>query len=381
MCDNDAMQTASTPPGRGNAAFRLQERWASPRLGMIPEILGKRTLLQPEGCVPVRGLAPAPGIPAFGWRRAISLAAALLLALVGGGQRLAAAEPSASLAFKAGTGGEFTFDTGIVRGKLRPKGKCLGLASVTHVASGVTLDRGDSGYGLLSHYRVFTTNKRYGGGAWDWSSTALLRDDGAVEVIWSPATNRPFDMKAVYRWVTPDTCEVETIVTARENITGFESFLASYFQNRFTNCLVYATALPARPGAPEFVATEKEAGPWQMFPRDEAAQPLIKDGRWKLEPNPVDWTLRFSLERPIAVRRDPASGVTVALLAPARDCFAIAAPFQAEGHYSLYFSLFGRDLKAGETARARVRLLVSDSFSGPRIIERQQAIPASKQEP
>jgi hypothetical protein len=306
------------------------------------------------------------------------LASVLVLGALDFGLPLRAADPTAGLGFQTGTNGEFTFDTGLVRGKLRPNGKCRGLSSVVHVPSGVTLDRGDTGYGLLSHYRVFTANKRHGGGAWDWPSTASLRADGTVEVAWASDPARPFDLRAVYRWVAPDTCEVETTAAAKESISGFESFLASYFQGRFSNCLAYVSDPPSAPGKPGFLATEKEAGPWQMFPRDDTVLRLIQDGRWKLDPNPVDWTIRPKLERPIAVRRDPASGVTAAFLAPIRDCFAIAAPFQTEGHYSLYLSLFGRDLKAGEKAQARVRLQIAREFSADKIVESQKAITAGK---
>jgi len=42
-------------------------------------------------------------------------------------------------------------------------------------------------------------------------------------------------------------------------------------------------------------------------------------------------------------------------------CFAVASPHELEGHYSTYFSLFGRDLRAGESATATVRMgLVKD---------------------
>lgn len=291
-------------------------------------------------------------------------------------QSAAVGAPDSSLAFKTAPGGEFTFDTGVLRGKLRPKGKCLGLAAVVHAPSGIALDRGEGGYGLLSHYRVFTANRRYGGGAWDWSSAASLRPDGAVEVIWATDPARPFDLRALYRWVSPDVCEVETIVTARQDISGFESFLASYFQNRFTNCMVYASQPPAGPGAARFVATDKAAGIWQMFPRDDAVLSLIKDGRWKLDPSPVDWTIRDKLGSPIGVRRDPVSGLTAALLASAEDCFAIAAPFETEGHYSIYLCQFGRNLKGGETARARGRLVISSEFSQQKIVEIQKTMSA-----
>jgi hypothetical protein len=45
-------------------------------------------------------------------------------------------------------------------------------------------------------------------------------------------------------------------------------------------------------------------------------------------------------------------------MSPPQDCFAILTPFEAEPHRSMYLSLFGKDLKAGETARARARLVI-----------------------
>jgi hypothetical protein len=36
----------------------------------------------------------------------------------------------------------------------------------------------------------------------------------------------------------------------------------------------------------------------------------------------------------------------------------VLTPFEAEPHRSLYLSLFGNDVKSGETARARARLMI-----------------------
>ena len=44
------------------------------------------------------------------------------------------------------------------------------------------------------------------------------------------------------------------------------------------------------------------------------------------------------------------------------DCFAVLTPFEAEPHRSMYLSLFGKDLKAGETARARARLVIQKNL-------------------
>lgn len=258
--------------------------------------------------------------------------------------------------FKAADDGGFTFDTGTLRGKLRAGGKSVGLTEVVHVPSGMRLDRSQ---GLFSHYRVFTRGKRYGGGAWDWPSTATLRPDGAVEVLFRPADGRPIELKAVYRWSDAATLDLETAVRAVADLPGFESFLACYFTEGFTNALAYVQPAPGANPAPRFLAAEQSAGDWQMFPRDAAAAALIQDGRWQFEPNPVAWVLRPFLDRPLAIRRAPAANLSAVIMAPSTDCFAVASPFETEGHYSTYLSLFGRDLKAGETARARARLVLA----------------------
>ena len=254
----------------------------------------------------------------------------------------AQAGPANSLAFTPATNGSFTFDTGELRGVLRAEGKSTGLQSVTHVASGRRLD---TSMGLMSHYRVFTTGKRYGAGAWDWPSTAKLDERGAVEVLWPANEDRPFELRAVYRWMTPGALDVETIVLAKQNLPKFESFLASYFQPGFTNALAVVSG-SGNPDSPSYLAAAKSAGDWQMFPRDDAAVSVIQDGRWKLPPNPVEWTIRPRFLRPVAIRCDKASNLAAVLMVRQDECFTVAMPYETEGHRSLYFSLFGHDLKA-----------------------------------
>lgn len=247
----------------------------------------------------------------------------------------------------------FTFDTGVMRGRLRADGKSLGLTEVYHVGTGRRLD---AGHGLLGHYRVFTKGVRYGGGAWDWPSTATLIDPRTVEVLWSAADQRPFALRAVYRLAKPSTIEVETTVEPRETLTAFEVFLASYFDRAFTNAVVLARVGEQA----DFVEATPDRGDWQMYARDDAARAMILDGRWRLEPNPVAWTFPFPFAGPVAMvqRRAEGAGISAVLSAPATDCFAIALPQQTEGHYSLYLSLFGRTIPAGETVRTRAQLVV-----------------------
>jgi hypothetical protein len=270
------------------------------------------------------------------------------------------AEKPVRPAFVPNDKGEYTFDTGLLRGTLRQGGKSLGLSGVTYIPTGARLDRS---MGLLSFYRVFTAGKRYGAGAWDWPSTATLLDDGAVLVTWPETPDRPFEMTALYRWKDPQTIDLETTVTARKDLNKFESFLACYLSEAFPTPCVYVREDPEAQGKPGLLPARKSYGDWQMFPRDEQVLSIIRDGRWALPPNPVDWKIMPQLMAPLGLRRGAAGGLMAVLMAPPADCFAIATPYEGEGHYSLYFSRFGRDFKGGETARARTRLVIAASIS------------------
>ncbi len=278
-------------------------------------------------------------------------------------------ERSPKLGFVPNDKGEYTFDTGVLRGTLRQGGKSLGLAPLIHVPTGARLDRS---MGILSFYRVFTTGKRYGAGAWDWPSTAKLLPDGAVQVTWPEAADRPLEMGALYRWKDPQTIDLETTVTARKDLSGFESFLAAYLSEAFPTPCVYVRENPEAQGKPGFLPARKTYGEWQMFPRDDQVLPIIRDGRWGLQPNPVNWTIMPRLAAPLALRRGAGNGLVAVLMAPPEECFAVATPYEGEGHYSLYFSRFGLDLKTGQTAKSRTRLVLATGITDEQAVARYQ---------
>jgi len=263
----------------------------------------------------------------------------------------AVAEP----AFTPDGKGGYTFDTGVLRGTLSAEGKSRGLSSVVHVPTGARLDRGA---GICSFYRVFTTNRRYGKSAWDWPGTSELQPDGAVRITWPAAEGRPFQLTAVYRWANETALDVTITVKAREKLSEFEVFLASYFDEAFASPHVFVKANPDAEGRGGYMLAKKSHGDWLMFPRDRGLVPLIRDGRWDKEPHPVDWTIMPELQMPIAYRRGVSAVPMVILMAPRADCFAMSTPYEGESHYSLYASLFGRDVKAGESATARTRFVV-----------------------
>lgn len=272
---------------------------------------------------------------------------------------------SAKFAFTSNDKGEYVFDTGVLRGKLRPDGKSLGLSSVIHVPSGVRLN---GGFGIFSFYRIFTTNKRYGHAAWDWPSVSKLLPDGAVQIVWPEGKDHPFVITATYRLTEETTIDLETTVKAQKDLQQFEVFLASYFHESFPTPYVYVGANTEAKGKSGFLSAEKSFGDWQMFPREKDVLQIIQDGRWQKEPNPVNWVIMPYLAAPVCVRRNKAAGLAAVLMAPRDDCFAIATPYKGEGHYSIYLSLFGRDVKAGETVRARSRLVVTTPISNQQIL-------------
>jgi hypothetical protein len=262
------------------------------------------------------------------------------------------------LAFVA-AGKEFAFDTGALRGTLRGGGQSKGLIPAFDCASGAPLTKS---LGLFSHYRMFETNVRFGKAAWDWVSEAKLLGNGALEVRWTADDAHPFDMMAVYRWSAPNALDLATRVTARKELKRFEVFLASYFDG-FPTTVVWAGDKPA------FVSASKEAGKWHMFPRDEATVKMIQDGRWTYPPSPVEWSIRPKLAAPLAIRRDAERKLAAVLMTRPRDAYAIACPQDEEGHRSLYFSLFGRDLKNGESVEAKSRLMICGGVTDEKALE------------
>ena len=283
-----------------------------------------------------------------------------------GGSVTSVESKPAKLAFTSKKNGEYIFDTGILRGKLPQGDKTLGLSSVVHVPSGTELN---GGYGIFSYYRVFTTNKRYGTAAWDWPSTSKLLSDGAVQITWPEGKERPFEMVAIYRWGANSTLDIETIVKARKDLSNFEVFLASYFNETFPTSYVCVGNHPDAKKRPGFLMAKKSYGDWQMFPRSQKVLGVIHDGRWQKEPHPVKWVIMPQMKRPIGLRCGAKGDLTAVLMAPVEDCFAIATPCEGESHYSMYLSLFGRDIKAGETAGARTRFVVTTAGSEKEILD------------
>ena len=284
--------------------------------------------------------------------------------------RLVAAEeaPPSPLAFFL-AGSELHFDTGLLRGSLGEAGKSLGLRPLTFVPSGV---QAAGAYGILSPYRLLTSDDRFGTAAWDWARESQVLAGGAARVRWSPDRDHPLELTGVYRWSAANALDLELTVKPQRDLRRFELFLASYF-NGFSTSLACAKQVGEGGRSGRFVEAVKAAGYWQMFPRDDEAAVICRDGRWNRPPNPVTWKIMPCFRAPLAVRRDAGSRLAAVLMARPSDCFAVSMPYGEEGHRSVYFSLFGVDLKAGREVSTSVRLVMDRDVSDDQAVDMYRA--------
>ncbi|MBN2292927.1 MAG: hypothetical protein JXM70_10910 [Pirellulales bacterium] len=272
----------------------------------------------------------------------------------------------------------FDFDTGVLRGRLRLDGKGQGIASMVHVPSGVELARGGPALGIFSYYRMFSTDARHGQDLRRMPTKSRLLDDGAVEVRWLPECELPVELSAVFRFSAADTLDVETTVVAKRELPRFEVFLSSYFSGNF-RASAYVKPNRHATGQAELLSADVNPlveGTYLIFPRDADAVRMICDRRWDFPPHPVHWSITRWMAGPLGVQQDPTSGVAALLMSPPSDCFAVSMsynktpPDNVAGHHSTYLSLFGRDLKKGEKAKARSRLVVVRKESEEGMIKR-----------
>jgi hypothetical protein len=324
---------------------------------------------QPTQSNPVRRKRPISAAAGSVLRAAFPFLSFLGLLAVCGSlpwQPTARAADAGSLRFVAAEHGEYRFDTGVLRGVLHSGGKSTGLLPVSDAATGTVLSKS---MGLLSPYRILSKGTQHGIAAWYWDSQTRQLPDGAVEVRWAANETFPLDLIAVYRWTAANTADLHITVTARQNLPQFEVFVACYFEG-FTQAFVYAQN--AAGGPPTFLPASRSEGVWQVFPRDGQVASLVGDGRWQHPPHPVDWTIRRPLAAPLAMRRNLQQGLTALVMSPPDDCFAVYTPYSEDGHGSLYLGLIGRDVRAGQSASGRTRLVIGRQLSDAQAVAAYQ---------
>lgn len=285
--------------------------------------------------------------------------------------------PAADLRFHAAGEGVFAFDTGRLRGRLTAGPKSQGIVSLVDSQTGKELTKGQAAYGLLSFYRLLTTDGRFGAAVWDLPKQGRLLPDGSVEIVWPAKDDHPVELTAQYRWSAPDTLDLAVSARPTRDIPKLEVFLGSYFSDAF-RAQVYLRPSLHGVGAEGLVPLEVNpliVGTYLSFPRDRRAARLFFDSRWDQPPHPVHWSVTRSMAGPLVVQHDRQTGTTCVLMACPEECFAVNASYHADppdrvsAHHSIYHSLFGRDVRAGEAPRARLRLVVATGLQPEKVLE------------
>ncbi len=286
----------------------------------------------------------------------------------------------ADLSFTPDGDGFYSFDTGVIKGKLRADDQSQGIPTFVDKEAGIELAYGKNNPGIFSYYRLFTTNKRWGDTARGWKKTAEVLEDGSVKITWPPHEDHPFQMTAVYRWISPNTLDLETTVTPEIDMPDFEVFLSSYFNNFFKS---YVSLKPKQhnPGENLFVPADVNPlviGTYLAFPRDRESAQIINDGRWKYGPHPVHFSTTRYFAYPLCMKKDESHNITLLIMSRPQDCFAIEMPYNMippdgiAAHNSIYLSLFGKNFQAGETAKAITRLVAERDITGNQAVSLYQ---------
>ena len=154
------------------------------------------------------------------------------------------------LLFRQDDDGSLSFDTGVLKGKLHARGRSLGLTEVTHQPSGIRLDREP---GLLDLYRLFSGSRRILPDVRSFPSQARITEDGAAEIHWEAAKDRPFERKALYQLIDPATIELKPKLSAHADLPAFEIFQSSYSSSLFSSARLYCRPLAQESTADAFL--------------------------------------------------------------------------------------------------------------------------------
>lgn len=275
------------------------------------------------------------------------------------------------------------FENDLVHGRYLAAGHYQGMRSLVHRPSGIEVAAGERLPGLVAPYRVFANGRRYGD-VRDRQARMELTSDG-VAITHAADAENPLDVVSRYSW-NGNTLDVHYTITLHADMRAFEIGVASYLSAGFR---AYVSRQSNEWGETAAKIVPVDVNPltdvYALFPRDETALKTIFDGRWDLPPYPVRYAVPAYFAQPMAWRRHAASGVVAVGMADPQACYAVCIPVNnpaevpdpANGYQGVYFYLFGRDLRQGETVRTRVRWIVGQGMSDEEILGHWEAFAAN----
>lgn len=224
--------------------------------------------------------------------------------------------------------------------------------------------------GLLNFFRVLIS----GGYLTELRAEKPLvkpEKDG-VTLTWLPTIRRQANVTIRFTFSEPNIIDMDMSAETLSNYPGFEILLSAYLAPGFVSG-AYVAKEEFGPVIPEQIRITDQPmihGVWPFFPRDEAGANLLTDGRHQKG----RWYWRMAIGRrygmPMAFFNK--GNVDVLVMGRPEDVYAVGATYEGDpetdniaAHRSLYLSLFGEDLVAGEGRRTQMRMIIGEFGSDP----------------
>ena len=186
-----------------------------------------------------------------------------------------------------------------------------------------------------------------------------------VTLTWLPTIRRQANVTIRFTFREPNIIDMDMSVETLINYPGFEILLSAYLAPGFLSG-AYVAKEEFGPVVPEQIRITDQPmihGVWPFFPRDEAGANLLTDGRHQKG----RWYWRMAVGRrygmPMAFFNK--GEVDVLVMGRPEDVYAVGVTYEGDpetdniaAHRSLYLSMFGEDLVAGEGRRTQMRMII-----------------------
>ena len=262
---------------------------------------------------------------------------------------------------------ELRFQTPEFAGTLRGDGSHHGITRLTHTPSATPLV-GSAGP-LLGIYRLLCRDGWMGEAREMQHTVETSNTNSGLRLVWHPRPLHQARLTAVFILRPPNAVDLQIEVVGCGTYEAYEVFVANYFHALLRPGVYAVDEEHGRATGMERI--EPEANPvykglYVTFPRDEAAAHMFTDGRWRRGRHAARFLATRQYALPLGYYRREENGVDV-LLMGLRDHVAgvsmayatdTVPPDDIASHHSLYFSLWGQNLRPGTVLRTVVRLAV-----------------------
>jgi len=217
--------------------------------------------------------------------------------------------------------------------------------------------------GLLNFFRVLIS----GGYLTELREEKPLvkAEKDGVTLTWLPTIRRQANVTIRFTFCEPNIIDMDMSVETLTNYPGFEILLSAYLAPGFVSG-AYVAKKEFGPVVPEQIRITDQPmihGVWPFFPRNEAGANLLTDGRHQKG----RWYWRMAVGRrysmPMAFFNK--GEVDVLVMGRPEDVYAVGVTYEGDpetdniaAHRSLYLSMFGEDLVAGEGRRTQMRMII-----------------------